>query len=63
MARATSPKGQQVLGRLECGCKVTTDGEDIHSWPCSREHDEMMIKVCAEIAAENAIPFEIEENL
>lgn len=57
MAYAKTPEGHEILARLECGCMITTDGEDLHIWPCSPAHDEKMSPAAAEAAAANKIPF------
>lgn len=56
MAKHSRREDHELLGQLKCGCAITTDGEDLHSWPCCPEHDEQLSRVSEEIARENGIP-------
>lgn len=58
MAEATSPEGHEILAVLACGCSVTTDGEDLHTWVCSPEHNDVLAGACRAAAAQMGIPYQ-----
>lgn len=58
MPEATGPEGHKVLAALHCGCMITTDGEDLHTWVCSPGHNRVLADACRAAAADMGIPYQ-----
>lgn len=48
---------------LACGCTAAVIGDELHAFPCSTQHEQMLTAAAEFVAAEAHVEFEIRHDL